>query len=67
MPGAVLEVDGVPTRSATELVVESEKPTKVTFGTASFYVMRRARASTCACATVRPPVARTLRASITFH
>ena len=41
MPGAVLEVDGVPAHSAAELVFESEKPTKVTFGTASFYVMRR--------------------------
>jgi uncharacterized protein (DUF1684 family) len=40
-PSALLEVDGVPTHHPAELVVESEKPTKVTFGTASFYVMRR--------------------------
>lgn len=40
-PSALLEVDGAPTHGPAELVVESEKPTKVTFGTASFYVMRR--------------------------
>lgn len=41
MPGAVLEVDGVPAHTSAELVFDSEKPTKVTFGTANFYVMRR--------------------------
>lgn len=40
-PGAQLEVDGVPAHTPAELVFDSEKPTKVTFGTASFYVMRR--------------------------
>jgi uncharacterized protein (DUF1684 family) len=40
-PGALLEVDGVPAHAATGLVFDGDKPTRVTFGTASFYVMRR--------------------------
>lgn len=38
---ARLEVDGVPTEDRTELVFKGDKPTRVTFGTANFYVMQR--------------------------
>ena len=39
--GAQLEVNGVPARSPVELVFKGDKPTRVTFGTANFYVMQR--------------------------
>lgn len=38
---ARLEVDGVPTQDEVELVFKGNKPTRVTFGTANFYVMQR--------------------------
>jgi uncharacterized protein (DUF1684 family) len=40
-PASRLEVDGVPTEDKVELLYKDDKPTKVTFGTASFYVMQR--------------------------
>jgi len=40
---ALLEVDGVRTRATTRLDYQDEKPTRVTFGTANFYVMPRGR------------------------
>lgn len=40
-PSALLETDGVSVRGATELVFQGDKPTRVTFGTANFYVMSR--------------------------
>lgn len=39
--GALVQVDGAPAHDPVELVFEGDKPTRVTFGTASFYVMRR--------------------------
>ena len=36
-----LEVDGVPTQDEVELVWQGDKPTRVTFGSANFYVMQR--------------------------
>lgn len=38
---ARLEVDGVPTQDEVELLYQGDKPTRVTFGTANFYVMQR--------------------------
>ncbi len=40
-PASRLEVDGVPVQDKTELLYKGEQPTRVTFGTASFYVMQR--------------------------
>jgi uncharacterized protein (DUF1684 family) len=40
-PASRLEVDGVPTQDKVELLYKGEQPTRVTFGTASFYVMQR--------------------------
>ncbi len=40
-PAARLDVDGGPARDSVELVFKGEKPTRVTFGTANFYVMQR--------------------------
>jgi uncharacterized protein (DUF1684 family) len=40
-PAARLEVDGVPMQDEAELVFKGDKPTRVTFGTANFYVMQR--------------------------
>src|SRR4051812_710216 len=40
-PASRLEVDGVPTQDKIELVFKGDHPTRVTFGTASFYVMQR--------------------------
>ena len=40
-PASRLEVDGVPTQDKVELLYQGDKPTRVTFGTASFYVMQR--------------------------
>lgn len=40
-PGALLEINGVPAHGPTELVWQDDKLTRVTFGTASFSVMRR--------------------------
>jgi uncharacterized protein (DUF1684 family) len=40
-PAARLEIDGVSVGAPAALVWDSDQPTKVTFGTASFYVMRR--------------------------
>ena len=40
-PSVLLEIDGVPAHGPAELVWQGDKPTRVTFGTASFYVMRR--------------------------
>ena len=39
-PGAIVQIDGQPAGPA-ELVYRGDKPTSVTFGTASFYVMER--------------------------
>ncbi len=39
-PGTILQIDGLPARP-TELVYRGDSPTRVTFGTASFYVMER--------------------------
>jgi uncharacterized protein (DUF1684 family) len=39
--GALLEADGRPVRSPVELVFKGDKPTRVTFGSANFYVMQR--------------------------
>ena len=41
VPSALMEIDGVRVRSAVTLVYQGEKPTRVTFGTANFYVMPR--------------------------
>lgn len=40
-PGALLEINSVPAHGPTELVWQDDKLTRVTFGTASFFVMRR--------------------------
>jgi uncharacterized protein (DUF1684 family) len=40
-PASRLEVDGVPTQDKVELIYKGDKPTRVTFGTANFYVMQR--------------------------
>jgi uncharacterized protein (DUF1684 family) len=40
-PASRLEVDGVPTQDKVELLYKGDKPTRVTFGTANFYVMQR--------------------------
>lgn len=40
-PSALLEIDGQPVLRPTELVFQGDKPTRVTFGTANFYVMPR--------------------------
>lgn len=40
-PSALLEINGVPAHGPTELVWQDDKLTRVTFGTASFSVMRR--------------------------
>jgi hypothetical protein len=40
---ALLEIDGVRTRATTRLDYQGEKPTRVTFGAANFYVMPRGR------------------------
>lgn len=40
-PAARLEVDGVAAQDRIELKYEGEHPTRVTFGTANFYVMKR--------------------------
>ncbi len=40
-PSALLEIDGQHVSRPTELVFQSDKPTRVTFGSANFYVMRR--------------------------
>ncbi len=40
-PSALLEIDGQRVLRPTELVFQGDKPTRVTFGTANFYVMQR--------------------------
>jgi len=40
-PSALLEIDGARVRAAVALEYQGEKPTRVHFGTASFYVMPR--------------------------
>lgn len=40
-PSALLEIDGQRVLRPTELVFQGDKPTRVTFGTANFYVMPR--------------------------
>lgn len=40
---ALLEIDGVRTRSPSKLDYQGKKPTRVTFGTANFYVMPRGK------------------------
>lgn len=40
-PASRLEVDGVPVQDEAELTFKGDKPTRVTFGTANFYVMQR--------------------------
>ncbi len=40
-PSALLEIAGRPAHASTELVFQGDKPTRVTFGTANFYVMPR--------------------------
>lgn len=41
VPSAIMEIDGTRVRAATALDYQGEKPTRVTFGTANFYVMPR--------------------------
>ncbi len=43
VPSALLEVDGVRAHTPSRLDYQGEKPTRVTFGTASFYVMPRGK------------------------
>jgi uncharacterized protein (DUF1684 family) len=40
-PSALVQVDGVSQRKVTELVYQGAQPSRVTFGTANFYVMDR--------------------------
>ncbi len=40
-PAAILEIDGVPARAPTALDYRGDKPSRVKFGTANFYVMVR--------------------------
>lgn len=40
-PASRLEVDGVPVQDESELLYRGDRPTRVTFGTANFYVMQR--------------------------
>jgi uncharacterized protein (DUF1684 family) len=40
-PASRLEVDGVPAQDKIELLYKGDQPTRVTFGSASFYVMQR--------------------------
>lgn len=40
-PSALLEINGQPVHGSVELVFKGDKPTRVTFGSANFYVMQR--------------------------